>query len=85
MGSKIGVWRFFSRSAVHSVRGNGGTDYTKIAPNLDLYLWRPILSEPPLCSLKELQDGTYGINDLMDMHEALNLMIKVKENNANNR
>ena len=34
-------------------------------------MWRPILSEPPLCSLKELKDGTYDIDDLADMHEAL--------------
>ena len=26
-----------------------------------------------MCSLKELQDGTYSIEDLADMHEALDL------------
>lgn len=31
------------------------------------------MSEPPLCTLRELQDGTYTINDLADMHEALDL------------
>jgi len=36
-------------------------------------IWRPVLAEPPFCSLKELQDGTYSIDDLADMHEALDL------------
>lgn len=36
-------------------------------------LWRPVVSEPQLCTLKELEDGTYSINDLMDMHEILDL------------
>jgi hypothetical protein len=31
------------------------------------------LRNPPLCSLRELQDGTYSIDDLADMHEALDL------------
>jgi len=38
-----------------------------------LEIWKPVLAEPPLCSLKELQDGTYSIDDLADMHEALDL------------
>ena len=29
------------------------------------------MRDPPLCTLRELQDGTYSINDLADMHEAL--------------
>lgn len=29
------------------------------------------MSDPPLCSYRELKDGTYTINDLADMHEAL--------------
>lgn len=32
---------------------------------------RPCVSEPPLCKYHELLDGTYTINDLADMHEAL--------------
>jgi hypothetical protein len=31
------------------------------------------LRNPPLCSLRELQDGTYSIDDLADMHEAIDL------------
>lgn len=29
------------------------------------------MRDPPLCTLKQLQDGTYNINDLADMHEAM--------------
>jgi hypothetical protein len=29
------------------------------------------MRDPPLCTLKELQDGTYTINDLADFHEAM--------------
>ena len=32
---------------------------------------RPIMRNPPLCTLRELQDGTYNINDLADFHEAM--------------
>lgn len=29
------------------------------------------MREPPLCTMAELQDGTYNICDLADMHEAM--------------
>lgn len=29
------------------------------------------MRDPPLCSLRELKDGTYSINDLADFHEAM--------------
>jgi hypothetical protein len=29
------------------------------------------MRDPPLASLRQLQDGTYSINDLADMHEAM--------------
>lgn len=29
------------------------------------------MRNPPLCTLRELQDGTYNICDLADMHEAM--------------
>jgi len=46
-------------------------------PNVDMYLWRPIISEPPLCQLCQLEDGTYNINDLVDMHEVLDAKAEV--------
>lgn len=41
------------------------------------YLMRPVLSDPPLCGLVDLKT-TLTIDDLADMHEALN----VREANA---
>ncbi|MCL2829838.1 MAG: hypothetical protein FWD77_03750 [Betaproteobacteria bacterium] len=32
---------------------------------------RPVMRDPPLCRLRELQDGTYSIDDLADFHEAM--------------
>ena len=29
------------------------------------------MRDPPLCTLRELRDGTYTINDLADFHEAM--------------
>jgi hypothetical protein len=29
------------------------------------------MRDPPLCKLRELEDGTYSINKLADMHEAM--------------
>lgn len=75
-----GVWRFFRRRRVYErIAPTGKIDLKKEAPNLDLFLWGPVLFTPQLCQLRELQDGTYNINDLMDMHEAMKLMNKVRE------
>ena len=32
---------------------------------------RPVMRDPPLCTLAQLKDGTYTINDLADFHEAM--------------
>lgn len=29
------------------------------------------MREPALCSLQQLKDGTYSLNDLADFHEAM--------------
>ena len=42
-------------------------------PNVDVFLHRPLISDPPMCTLRELQDGTYSIFDLELMHELLDL------------
>lgn len=40
-------------------------------PSIEPFLHRPILYNPPLCTLKELQDGTYSIQDLIIFNELL--------------
>lgn len=32
---------------------------------------RPVMRDPPLCTLRELQDGTYTLDDLADFWEAM--------------
>ncbi len=44
-----------------------------VPANVDWFLFRPCCSTPPLCTRRELRDGTYSINDLADFHEALDL------------
>ena len=44
-------------------------------PNVDAFLHRPLFADPPMCTLKELQDGTYSIEDLAMMHEIMDLKI----------
>ena len=46
-------------------------------PNVNAFLHRPMLSDPPMCTLKELQDGTYSIIDLTLMNELLDLKISL--------
>jgi len=46
---------------------------------VDTYLHRPLLNEPPMCSLKDLQDGTYSMEDLMTMHELMDLKVAMSQ------
>jgi len=40
---------------------------------------RPLIIEPPMCTLKELQDGTYSIYDLSLMHEIIDFKMSLKK------
>ena len=48
-------------------------DYNTIFPELNGYLVKPLLVNTPMCTLKELQDGTYTIYDLEIMHQIMEL------------
>jgi hypothetical protein len=48
-------------------------------PSIDFFLHRPIIVEPPLCTLRELQDGTYSLLDLLTFHELADLKQHYKE------
>lgn len=39
--------------------------------NVDWYFMAPVMHDPPLCRMIELEDGTYDINHLADMHEVM--------------
>lgn len=44
---------------------------TKAAPNLDLWLWRPVLANK--VKAHHMWDGTYTLDDWADLHELLDL------------
>lgn len=44
-------------------------------PNVDSFLHRPLLVDPPMCTLGELQDGTYSLRDVELMNELLDLKL----------
>ena len=48
-------------------------DYSEVYPELNGYLVRPLLVNPPLCTLKELQDGTYTLYDLEVLHQVIEI------------
>jgi hypothetical protein len=52
---------------------------------VDTWLHRPVLAEPPLCTLKELQDGTYSILDVALFNEMLDLKASLKPNGSPRR
>lgn len=37
-----------------------------------MFVWRPVISDPPLCTLRDLETF-YSIDRLADFHEVLNL------------
>jgi hypothetical protein len=47
--------------------------YNDIFPTLNGFMIKPLLVSPPMCTLKELQDGTYTIADLETMHQLIEL------------
>lgn len=46
-------------------------DFEAAFPEVDRYLHAPLLTEPPMCTLNQLQDGTYSIDDLHLMNEII--------------
>lgn len=52
-----------------------------IAPNLNMWLWRPILADPPLYTVADLKTWV-TIADVFDAHEALDLKAALAEKDA---
>lgn len=46
-------------------------------PSVDLFLHRPLMTDPPMCTLKELQDGTYSLYDVALMHQIADFKIYI--------
>ncbi|AWP47870.1 hypothetical protein HOR81_gp65 [Escherichia phage ST32] len=47
-------------------------------PDIKYFLHRPIIEDSSLCKLRELQDGTYSIMDLLLFHDILDLRKKLE-------
>lgn len=43
-----------------------------------MYLWRPVIAEPPLCTFRDLQTKL-SIEDLANLHEVLDLKEAIHE------
>ena len=48
-------------------------DYNDVYPELNGYLIKPLLVNPPMCTLRELQDGTYALKDVEMMHQIIEI------------
>ena len=53
-------------------------ELSRIAPNLNMFMWRPLLSDPPLLTMRDLNEWV-TIKDLLDAHEALDLKSALAE------
>ncbi|AGV99266.1 hypothetical protein PM1_050 [Pectobacterium phage PM1] len=52
---------------------------------MNYFLHRPVVEDSSLCTLKELQDGTYSLMDLLTFHAILDLRIKLKPEEENGK
>jgi hypothetical protein len=50
----------------------------EIAPNIDLFLWRPVLASSPIYTQKDLHEWV-TLRDVFDAHEALDLIAAREE------
>ena len=48
-----------------------------------MLVWAPMMAEPPMLTLKEAQDGTYSIDDLLQMVLLLKYKNEVMKSNDN--
>jgi len=53
----------------------------RVAPNLEVFLWRPILADPPLYGMRDLKEWV-TLSDVLDAHEALDLRSAMAERAA---
>lgn len=53
----------------------------RAAPNINLFLWRPILAAPPIYTQHDLKTWV-TLSDVLDAHEALDLQAMMNEKAA---
>lgn len=54
-----------------------------MAPNLDLFLWRPVLAEPPIYTMSDLKTWV-TLTDVFNAHEVLDLKGAIAEKASDN-
>lgn len=52
---------------------DGKPKVSDLFPEVNYFLHRPLIANPPMCELRHLDDGTYSIDDLLKMHTLLDL------------
>lgn len=55
----------------------------ELFPDVDFYLHRGVISNPPLCLFSQLSDGSLSIVDLHIMHEVLDLKQRLNQGKEN--
>ncbi|MGL5015966.1 MAG: hypothetical protein ACRC6V_17060 [Bacteroidales bacterium] len=55
---------------------------SELFPDVDFYLYRGVIAEPAMCSIKDLSDGSFSLMDLHIMHELLDIKQEVKKQNV---
>jgi hypothetical protein len=64
---------FYSRHPLTFAQRSGDSRDGITPANIDWRIMRPVMHNPPLCTLRELDDGTYTIDDLANFHEAMDI------------
>lgn len=67
-----------SRALAGDGKALSADEAARIAPNINLFLWRPVLAPEPLCTYRDIREWV-TITDLLDMHEALDLKAAMAE------
>ena len=55
----------------------------ELFPSVDFYLYRGVIAQPPVCTMRELSDGSISLHDLHIIHEILDLKQELKQGDDN--
>lgn len=47
-------------------------------PLIHAFLHKPIIADPPLCTLREVQDGTYSIDDILVLNQIVDYKMELE-------
>ena len=55
----------------------------ELFPDIDFYLYRGVIANPPMCKLGDLSDGSISLYELHIIHELLDLKQELKQGDDN--